>query len=106
MNGAQDAARHTHNRVKPCKTDTGKCFQQVAIDGFALVLMYVAAAYLIDGQIPGPAYAANIAKYMILFVGGSFVLRYLDVDYADAIPRGAAVVIAAKFVGALALPGV
>ena len=74
MNGAQDAS------ASRCKANTGKCIRQVAIDGLAMVVMYVVAAYLIDGQVPGPAYATNVVNYMILFVGGSFVLRYLDVD--------------------------
>lgn len=97
---AKGSTKMTYDK---CKEDRTRCLLQVIIDGIALVSMYMLAIYVIDGTVITMKYLKNqAAKYMLIYTVCSFVLRYLDVDYEDALSRGAAVVIAAKFVTALA----
>lgn len=96
----------TKKTYENCKAEPGHCFRQVFVDGAVLVGMYVLALWLIDGVAPNWEYRTKVYKYMALFVACSFTLRYMELDFADALSRGAAVVIAAKFVSALALPAV
>lgn len=89
-------------RLDKCKEDRVACLQQIVTDGVALVSMYMLALYVIDGVVPTVDYLQHHAlKYLVLYVTCSYVLRYLDVDYEDALSRGAAVVVAAKFVTVL-----
>ena len=94
------------NRAKApatCKENLRECVKRVATDVVVLVSMYTLALYLIDGVTLDAEYMlTNVPKYAILFFFGSLIMRYLDRDDADALSRGAAVVIAAKFVSALA----
>ena len=88
-----------------CKAAPGLCAQQIVLDGLVLVAMYMMALYLIDGVKPTWEYVrTHVVKYMTLFIATSFVLRFMEVDFADALSRGAAVFIAAKFLSALAIP--
>ena len=90
-------------RLDKCKEDPATCLQQIVVDGLAIVAMYILALYVVDGLPPSSAYVQNNAiKFLGLYISCSYLLRYLDVDYEDALSRGAAMVVAAKFVSVMA----
>lgn len=96
---ARQSSKATYSQ---CKTDPRACMRQVLVDCILLVAMFMVGLYVIDGVAPTLEYLQqHVLKYTVVFALCSFAMRYLDVDYGDALSRGAAVVIAAKFVTAL-----
>lgn len=81
-----------------CQDDPTACYRQIAVDSLVLMGMYVAGMYAADGRMPTPQ---TMATFLGLFVGSSVFLRFLELDYADALSRGAAIAVAAKFIGVL-----
>lgn len=68
------------------------------LDGVMLAALYSLGMYFTDGSLPG-TYA--LVTFMALFVFSTALLHAVDAEYADAIPRGAAIVIAAKYINSL-----
>lgn len=98
---AKESSKSAFDR---CKQSPGVCIRQVLIDAFVLIGMYSLTIYAIEGpDLFTVDYAkTSLAKYFVLYVACSFVLRYLDVDYEDALSRGAAMLIAGKMVTVMA----
>jgi hypothetical protein len=99
---AEFARGSSKKTYETCKNNLSGCARQIFIDGAILCCMYMLALYVIDGVKPTYDFLWKRAfKFMMLFMICSLVLRFFDVDYQDALSRGTAVVIAAKFVTAL-----
>ena len=74
----------TEDSIRECKADPSKCLTQLMLDGAVIVLAYAALLYLVDGkQLAVP----RALKFYVMFVVLAYVLRYLDVDFADQITR-------------------
>ena len=79
----------------------------VVRDGLVLVGMYALALHLIDDLPITSDYVWNHATvFLALYISGSFAMQSLGLDFADSLSRGATVIVAAKFVTALAPPGI
>jgi hypothetical protein len=68
------------------------------VDGAALATLYAFGMYVADGELPG---YHTVIKFLVLFMVATTVLHAIDAPYVDAIPRGIAIVIAAKYVNSL-----
>lgn len=72
--------------------------KKTAVDAASLAALYSLGMYVVDGELPG---YYTIIKFLVLFMTATVVLHAIDASYVDAIPRGMAIVIAAKYVNSL-----
>ena len=89
-----------HNNRRCCHHKAG-CLCRTVADGALLLGMFAVAQYATEGRIPTTADLPKAAVILAGYVVCSMALRLMDADYEDALPRGAAVVIAAKFINGL-----
>jgi len=68
------------------------------VDAVALATLYAFGMYVVDGDLPGNH---TLIKFMVLYLTATTVLHAIDAPYVDAIPRGMAIVIAAKYMNSL-----
>lgn len=83
-----------------CKDAPGECVRQILIDVTVLIFMFGLTVYAAEGiNVFTKSYFHNkVSKYFVIYVLCSFMLRYLDTDYEDALSRGAAMLISGKLI--------
>lgn len=73
-------------------------FKKNVTDAALLAFMYSLGMYVVEGALPT---GINVLTFMGLFVVATTMLHLVDAEYAEALPRGAAIVIAAKYINLL-----
>ena len=82
------------------RTETTRV-RQALRDAALLLGMFAVAQYAMDRRVPSADDLPKIAAFLVGYVICATALGAMGAEYEDALPRGAAVVIAAKFVNGL-----
>lgn len=82
-----------------CRQDPRKCLAQLMMDGLVIICAYAMLTHFIEGKTLD---AEKTITFYTLFVGLSFSLKWMDVEFGDQLARVVGFQLGTKLFGALA----
>lgn len=76
-----------------CRENPAACLGQVVVDGCVIVMLFGFLSYTIDAQMPS---MENSAAFLSVWVPVLFLLKAMELEYADQLARVAGFTLATK----------
>ena len=89
----------TEDRTEHCKEDPVGCLKQVVLDGVVFIVMFSILSIVADRKVPD---ADSLVTFFSVWVPLLFVLKLMDLEYAQQFARVAGWLMAQKLFGIMA----